>query len=456
MAYAQALAEQPGKFIPELFTRKYEIDATYDLLNRPEVTPDSVQKGHRRLVKNELRKPGRYLLIEDTTFPSFTHRKKAVEGLGPIGGSEEGQQGFLLHSVLAVRAPFPAHPNAAGRRPPVTILGLVDQQYLVRAPRPIEKSKQASSRQRAERERESDRWLESSRRIGPAPACTDTRWIRIADREADIYEYLCECRNRNHGFLVRVNQDRVILDPSNDKRLGLVFEHIAGVEPLGGMYLDLRGRDGHPARRARLLVSCGPVRVQAPERPGHAAGTNEPIDCWFIRVWEPAPPEGVEALEWVLYTDQRTETLEEALAGAMDYGSRFLIEEFHKGLKTGLKAEELQFETAHGLFAAIAVMSIVALRLLDLRELGRAAPEAPAKVTGLSVVELDLLSLAVNRTLTTVADVLLAVGRLGGHMNRRSDGPPGWITLWRGMKMLRLLVRGAELERARNDKLVHD
>ena len=99
LAYAQALAEQPGKMIPELFARKYDIDATYDLLDRPEVTPDAIQAEHRRRVKVLLRTPGRYLLIEDTTFPSFSHRKGAVPGLGPIGGSEEGQQGFLLHSV---------------------------------------------------------------------------------------------------------------------------------------------------------------------------------------------------------------------------------------------------------------------------------------------------------------------------------------------------------------------
>src|SRR4051794_6201149 len=155
------------------------------------------------------------------------------------------------------------------------------------------------------------------------------------------------------------------------------------------MSLALGGRDGHGAGGARLLVSCGPVRVRAPERPGVAAGTNPPIDCWFLRLWEPAPPEGVEALEWVLYTDEPTEALESALAGAMDYATRPLIEEFHKGLKTGLRAEELQLEAGHRLFAAIAVMSVVALRLLDLRELGKAAPEAPARVTGLSVTELE-------------------------------------------------------------------
>jgi hypothetical protein len=312
------------------------------------------------------------------------------------------------------------------------------------------------SRQRTERDRESDRWLESSRRIGPAPDDLDTRWIRVADREADIYEYLIECISRNHGYLVRASQDRILLNPTNDKRLALVFDHIESVEPLGGQYLDLRTRDdhdghkGHNARRAKLLVSCGPVRIQSPDRPGRPAGTNDPIDCWFIRVWEPEPPEGVERLEWVLYTDQRTETLEEALVGVMDYGTRFVIEEFHKGIKTGLKIEELQLETADRLFAAIAVMSIVALRLLDIRELGRAVPEAPAAVTGLCPLELEILELAVDRTLTTVASVVLALGRLGGHMNRRSDGMPGWITLWRGWKTLRQLVKGAELGRKRN------
>ena len=455
MAYARALAMQPGKMIPELFSRKYDIDATYKLLDQREVTPDAIQAEHRRLVRREASRPGRYLLIEDTTFPSYSHRKQAIPGLGPIGGSEEGQQGFLLHSVLVVGAPALSQPDASGRRPPVSILGMIDQQYLVRSARPEAKSKQVVSRQRTVRDRESDRWLESSRRIGSAPADPDVRWVRVADREADIYEYLCECRLRNHGFLVRVNQDRVILDPESGERLGLVFEHIAGLDPVGGMYLDLRGRDGQKTRRARLLLSCGPVRVRAPERPGQTAGTNPPIDCWFIRVWEPNPPEGVVPLEWVLYSDEQTETLEESLMRVMDYGSRFLIEEFHKGLKTGLKAEELQLETGDRLFAAIAVMSLVALRLLEFRELGRAVPEAPARATGLREIELDLLGLALKRTLTTVGSVVLAVGRLGGHMNRKSDGMPGWLTLWRGMKTLRLLVQGAELERARTDKDVH-
>ena len=134
----------------------------------------------------------------------------------------------------------------------------------------------------------------------------------------------------------------------------------------------------------QLLVSCGPVRLRAPERPGSTAGTNKPIDCWFIRVWEPSPPEGVEALEWVLYADERTETLEAALVGVMDYATRFLIEEFHKGLKTGLKAEELQLETGHRLFRGDRGHEHRCLATGGPSRIGPSGPEAAATVTGLS------------------------------------------------------------------------
>jgi hypothetical protein len=34
------------------------------------------------------------------------------------------------------------------------------------------------------------------------------------------------------------------------------------------------------------------------------------------------------------------------------------------------------------------------------------------------------------------------VARLGGHQNRKGDGFPGWITLWRGWMRLQSMVDG--------------
>ena len=106
MAFAEALAGQPGKLIPELFTRKYDINATYDLLDEREVVPDTIQARHRRLVMAELRTPGRYLLVEDTTFPSYSHREQPVPGnpeslTGPSRHYIEMPERFTVGQALA-------------------------------------------------------------------------------------------------------------------------------------------------------------------------------------------------------------------------------------------------------------------------------------------------------------------------------------------------------------------
>lgn len=123
------------------------------------------------------------------------------------------------------------------------------------------------------------------------------------------------------------------------------------------------------------------------------------------------------------------------------------MEEFHKALKSGLGAEKLQLEEAERLFAAIGLMSVVAVRLVELKERVRLIPDAPKEQSGLDDLELRVLSRYTERTIRTVREVGLALGRMGGHMGRKGDGMPGWITLWRGMSKLQALVEGVRLAR---------
>jgi hypothetical protein len=114
----------------------------------------------------------------------------------------------------------------------------------------------------------------------------------------------------------------------------------------------------------------------------------------------------------------------------LQYVTRWLIEEYHKCLKTGLGADVLQLETADRLFAAISVMAVVAVRLLAMKEGARVEPDAPAKVSGLSVFELRVLRLILERELRSVWDVALALGRLGIWIESRMvylvGGRFGW------------------------------
>jgi Transposase Tn5 dimerisation domain len=46
-----------------------------------------------------------------------------------------------------------------------------------------------------------------------------------------------------------------------------------------------------------------------------------------------------------------------------------------------------------------------------------------------------------------VREFFLALARLGGHQNRKCDGEPGWLVLWRGWMTLQQMVDGARASR---------
>jgi hypothetical protein len=173
--------------------------------------------------------------------------------------------------------------------------------------------------------------------------------------------------------------------------------------------------------------------LSAPWRPGYGRSGKPPIPCTAVRVWEVAAPDPTDRLEWILLCDAKVTDFAQARACALQYSTRWVIEAYHKAIKTGLGAERLQLESAERLFAAIAIMSVVALRLIELRERLRRHPDAEAAQSGLSPLELEVLRQKSGRTLRTVREVALAIGRLGGHLNRTRDGLPGWQTLWHGM-----------------------
>ena len=425
---ANAFAEKPGASIPQLFKQQYDVKAAYTFFDKEKVMPEKLQASHQKIVKEKLQESGTYLLIEDGS--EFNWPDKVVrDGLGK---TRKTQQGFILHSSLVVGW----HQPKDEQRQACEIIGLVHQEYYPRVPRPEGEGKDSTKRKK--RKRESQLWERSGESIGNEPEQEEVRWVRVADRGADIAFFLEDCQTRNHGFVVRAAQNRLLLNESGDKEDLKLFEKARELKPLGSFELFFRKRGKQASRSTRLSISSTKISIRNPD-------TKEAIHCSVVRIWEANPPKDTKALEWILLTDVEPQNFEEALEIALQYEARWLIEEYHKCLKTGLSADDLQLQTAHRLFAAIAIMAIVAVRLLALKEAARIDPKADLSHSGLTDTELQVLALSLERNFKTVADVVLAIGRLGGHMNRKSDGLPGWQTLWKGMKELESLVQGFKL-----------
>ena len=443
---AAGWAREPGASIPRLSQgQAYASKAAYQLLGHAQATPEALQAPHRQVVARQLQAPGTYLLVEDTTELSWPEAAERRAGLGPVGPGKAYSQGVLLHSLVA--AAWPAtDPDPAAKRPALPLLGLLDQQYHVRQPVPAAEKAHphGGSRPRQGRVRESALWARSLRAVGSPPP--GTRWVVVADRGADIYEHLQLCQAQGLGFVVRAAQNRALVAGTAKTPAGRLFE-LARAQPSTGTFsLALRGRPRQPAREVVLQVSFTPaLALRAPQRPGGATGKGEPVPGGLVRVWEETEPEAAPGLEWLLLCDQPVTDFAQALTCARQYASRWLIEDFHKALKTGLGAEKLQLQTAARLFAAVALLSVVALALVDLREKSRLEPDLPAESAGLTATELRVLRHQSRRSLDTVRAVYLALAALGGHLGRKGDGPPGWQTLWLGRRSLRLLVEGVNM-----------
>ncbi len=129
------------------------------------------------------------------------------------------------------------------------------------------------------------------------------------------------------------------------------------------------------------------------------------------------------------------------------YEKRWLIEEWHKALKSGCQVTQRQLHTAARLEALVGLLGVEAVRLLQLRALARTEPERPAEgLVPAGAVRLlwrvRRLTVAVS---ATVGRFFRELAKLGGFLGRKGDGEPGWTTIWRGWEKLHLMLRGAEL-----------
>jgi len=410
---ANAMLTHPSASIPARFEVQKEIKGCYRFLNNKAVNHQMLQREHYKNVLVEVASAtGRVLFIQDGSELIYNNLKWT--DLGPTADSNGN--GIMFHSCLAVKF--------HGDQPQV--IGLTGQKAWIR------ECKKEGVNRKAQEERESMVWQEMINEIGSVPE--NCKWTTVGDRGADIFSFI-ESLAVGWDCVVRSKHDRKILV---DKQKQDLKKYIRGLPSMGKTMYSLRARKG-PSREVTLNLSWAEVDVLPPD----AQKEKKPIRGCYVRAWCDEDP----TLEWILFTLSSITCLKEALEIVTIYKHRWLIEEYHKCLKTGCQIEEVQLRTADRLLTLFGMLGVIATQLLQLKNISRINPEEPAEKY-VDKVSLIVLGNIYNLKATiTVKEYWRRVAMLVGFMGRKSDGSPGWQKIWQGWIRLRDLCKGVEIGR---------
>jgi len=438
-------AQPSGSYSQAAGGNRHDLKGYYRFLNNPSphLDVDTLLEGHRARTIRRMSQESTALIVQDSSNLNYSTRSHC-QGLGQIGTNQTGAKslGLRLHSSLALSQE--GLPLGI-----VQIQGDAPQSAKGKDPgRPIE-------------EKDSYRWLKGFEEVTEIAALIpNTRVINITDREGDMFE-LFDFRRSQTGrkaeLLVRAKNDRSLEE--TDQKL---FAELAAAPlaqkvsisvPRQREHLSKPSQPGQPAlpaRQALVEIRYKEVTLSAPNTT--QARNLAPIKLWAVYLVEKQPPAGAEALEWMLLTTVEVCSIKQALKCIRWYCRRWRIEEWHRVLKSGCKVLEHQNHSGPVLLRAIAIDAVIAWRIMLLTLLGREVPELPCDLL-FSPIECEVLGLlGKKKTNRSLGEAMIIIAKLGGYLNRKCDGVPGFESMWRGYARFYDMVEIIILERAAKSK----
>lgn len=386
------MAEAPDESIPARMGTVAGAKAAYRLFATGAVTHASVMAPHRRLCLADAAQHPVVLMVHDDTLLDFSGHR-SLSGTGRIGNGHG--TGLIAHSCLAVL------PNGE-------VLGLVHQAIWARPPKGT-----------PDVPSESRVWSDTVMSVGAAPE--GGTFISVGDRGSDVFDHLVTARAAGWDVVVRAYHDRRMADGQRS------LTALRQAKAQGAA--TVQTKDGEIA----VCLTWCPLELLPP-----CGGAGAPFRVTGIRVWG-------NGLEWILLTTCPVADVNDALRITGWYALRWTVEEFHKAWKTGCRAEQRRLAGADRLIPMLGSLAILAVRLLALRDEakrdGDQASDAPASA-------IQILSLKLKRppeSFSTRRRFLRGVAQLGGFLARKSDGDPGWQTIWKGWMRLMAMMEGFEM-----------
>jgi len=260
--------------------------------------------------------------------------------------------------------------------------------------------------------------------------------VHVADREADIYLLLNSLQQQKAYYVIRASEPRQL----EDEDVNLI-DHLSRVACSGQQTILIGKNDKMVAREATLSIYYSQVCLVPSSYLTRREVDCEPHTSWVIYAIEENPPKGIEGVSWVLLTNVPVNTFSDALQGLDWYRKRWIIEVYHKVIKSGCLVEDCRLAQAERLRKYIALNSVIGWRILWMRYVLEETPEE-ACTSVLTKMEYRVLYSKVKKTaklpqyIISVKEAVRWIAQLGGFLARKNDGEPGVITIWRGWRRL--------------------
>jgi hypothetical protein len=200
------------------------------------------------------------------------------------------------------------------------ILGLGYQEVWVR---PEEKS--------ANDPKESEVWLRALEQMGRP----EKNWISVSDRGSDIYDFIHGANKLGWKHVVRARHDRKVEIEGKQTRL-FPWIRQQTTQCTSKLYVKAKGEE--LPGEVTLEITWVKAKLLPPGN-GNSVATEE---VKYLRVWCPERPK----LEWLLITNLPIDNEGDALRIVKIYRRRWLIEDYHKAVKTGFRVEDTQLKQA--------------------------------------------------------------------------------------------------------------
>jgi len=418
-----------------MFVSSAERQGAYGLLESEAVGADDV--GEAMFVACARRSAGEafvYCAVDGTSL-SLTDLERR-KGFGPIGSRASGGRGLKVMNAMVL--------SGAG-----VPLGISSQRYWIRG----ESRRQKHRDDLCPEEKETQHWLDAmtqTREVMAQHAPSTRCWFQL-DREGDAWPMLKGAGLDDHWFTIRACRKRSVLQPDGTRTY---LWPLLKQQPVKTTYaLEVVASGRRKGRRANMVVRACKVTLRIRDK------RTKEISQFDVNVVQAiehrTTPVGERPIEWTLLTNRPVDIIKDITDVIAGYSMRWRIEELHRTWKSGAcSVEENQLRSASAAIKWATILMGVAARIERIKQLSREQPKLPA-TDEFSPAEIKAAALLyfgkAGKTKVsamaapTVADVTLWIAYVGGYTGKTSSGgPPGSITLSRGLKDVRVAARAIE------------